>query len=453
MKKIRKVLIANRGEIAVRIIRACREAGISSLAVYSAADTASMAVREADEAVCIGPAPADRSYLFVPALMAAARAKGADAVHPGYGFLSENADFADICRDQGLVFIGPSGKAIRQMGDKSRARELMTAAGVPVIPGSPGMISSEKEALEAAAAIGYPILIKAAAGGGGRGMRLAENPEGLRKGIREAAEEAKKAFGFGGIYLEKFFTKVHHVEIQIMADSLGHVISLGERDCSSQRRHQKLIEESPSPLMDETLRKAMSEAARKAALAVNYCGAGTIEFIVDENRNFYFMEMNTRIQVEHPVTEMVTGSDLIRTMLDIAGGGELPWKEDLTPQGWALECRINAEDPYRGFAPSPGRLSVYQPPKGKGIRIDSAMEEGAVISPFYDSMIAKLIVHADTRSKAIQKMLRALGKFDIQGVRTTIPALEKILSCEVFQAGKMDTGYVEQHLDEILKDG
>lgn len=451
MGKINRILIANRGEIALRIIRACRKTDKVSILVYSSADSNTKPVAEADEAVCIGPAPADRSYLSIPALLTAARLTNADGIHPGYGFLSENAEFAHLCEERGLIFIGPSSKAISQMGDKASARSLMKKAGVPVIPGSDGVVNSYEEALAVAEKIGYPVLIKATAGGGGKGMRLAENREELEKEIKEARQEAGKAFGNDAIYLERFFTRVHHVEIQIMADHFGNVIALGERDCSSQRRHQKLIEESPSPLMTPCLRKSMCEAAKKAALACHYSGAGTIEFIVTPERDFYFMEMNTRIQVEHGVTEEATGTKLVETMISIADGKELPWKEDLTPEGWTMECRINAEDPLRHFAPSPGRLIDYRPPYGEGIRVDSAMRKGAEIPPYYDSMIAKLIVHGKDREDARNKMLSALDNFKITGVKTTIPLHRAILSSEAFIQGEVDTMYVEHHLEELLK--
>ena len=420
MGKINRILIANRGEIALRIIRACRKTDKVSILVYSSADSNTKPVAEADEAVCIGPAPADQSYLSIPALLTAARLTNADGIHPGYGFLSENAEFAHLCEERGLIFIGPSSKAISQMGDKASARSLMKKAGVPVIPGSDGVVNSYEEALAVAEKIGYPVLIKATAGGGGKGMRLAENREELEKEIKEARQEAGKAFGNDAIYL-------------------------------SQRRHQKLIEESPSPLMTPYLRKSMCEAAKKAALACHYSGAGTIEFIVTPERDFYFMEMNTRIQVEHGVTEEATGTKLVETMISIADGKELPWKEDLTPEGWTMECRINAEDPLRHFAPSPGRLIDYRPPYGEGIRVDSAMRKGAEIPPYYDSMIAKLIVHGKDREDARNKMLSALDDFKITGVKTTIPLHRAILSSEAFIQGEVDTMYVEHHLEELLK--
>ncbi|WP_307973414.1 acetyl-CoA carboxylase biotin carboxylase subunit [uncultured Dialister sp.] len=444
-------MIANRGEIALRIIKACRNTGKTSILAYSKADRNTIPVEEADESICIGPPPAQQSYLSIPALLTAARLTMADGIHPGYGFLSENGTFARLCEERGLIFIGPRAETIWEMGDKARARSLMKSVGVPVIPGSDGIIHSEEEGIAAARRIGYPVLIKASAGGGGKGMREADDEEELKKNMKEASTEALKAFGNGDIYLERFFRKVHHVEVQIMADREGHVAALGERDCSSQRNHQKMIEESPSPIMDETLRQKMEEAAKKAARASNYVGAGTVEFIVTPDRDFYFMEMNTRIQVEHGVTEEATGTELVETMIRIADGESLPWKEDLTPQGWTMECRINAENPFRGFAPSPGRLLTFEVPKGEGIRVDTAMRRGAEISPFYDSMIAKLIVHDDTREKTRKKMKEALSAFHIKGVSTNIPLQKAIISSKAFAEGEVDTTYVERHLKEFLQ--
>lgn len=451
LRRVNRVLIANRGEIALRIIKACRNTGKTSILAYSKADKNTIPVEEADESICIGPPPAQQSYLSIPALLTAARLTMADGIHPGYGFLSENGTFARLCEERGLIFIGPRAETIWEMGDKARARDLMKSVGVPVIPGSDGIIHSEEEGLEAARRIGYPVLIKASAGGGGKGMREADNEEELKKNMKEASTEALKAFGNGDIYLERFFRKVHHVEVQIMADREGHVAALGERDCSSQRNHQKMIEESPSPIMDEALREKMEEAAKKAARASNYVGAGTVEFIVTPDRDFYFMEMNTRIQVEHGVTEEATGTQLVETMIRIADGESLPWKEDLTPHGWTMECRINAENPFRGFAPSPGRLLTFEVPKGEGIRVDTAMRRGAEISPFYDSMIAKLIVHDDTREKARKKMKEALSAFHIEGVSTNIPLQKAIISSKAFAEGEVDTTYVERHLKEFLQ--
>lgn len=451
LRRVNRVLIANRGEIALRIIKACRNTGKTSILAYSKADKNTIPVEEADESICIGPPPAQQSYLSIPALLTAARLTMADGIHPGYGFLSENGTFARLCEERGLIFIGPRAETIWEMGDKARARSLMKSVGVPVIPGSDGIIHSEEEGLEAARRIGYPVLIKASAGGGGKGMREADNEEELKKNMKEASTEALKAFSNGDIYLERFFRKVHHVEVQIMADREGHVAALGERDCSSQRNHQKMIEESPSPIMDEALREEMEEAAKKAARASNYVGAGTVEFIVTPDRDFYFMEMNTRIQVEHGVTEEATGTQLVETMIRIADGESLPWKEDLTPHGWTMECRINAENPFRGFAPSPGRLLTFEVPKGEGIRVDTAMRRGAEISPFYDSMIAKLIVHDDTREKTRKKMKEALSAFHIEGVSTNIPLQKAIISSKAFAEGEVDTTYVERHLKEFLQ--
>lgn len=451
LRRVNRVLIANRGEIALRIIKACRNTGKTSILAYSKADRNTIPVEEADESICIGPPPAQQSYLSIPALLTAARLTMADGIHPGYGFLSENGTFARLCEERGLIFIGPRAESIWEMGDKARARELMKTAGVPVIPGSDGIIHSEEEGIAAAARIGYPVLIKASAGGGGKGMREADNEEELKKNMKEASTEALKAFGNGDIYLERFFRQVHHVEIQIMADRYGHVAALGERDCSSQRNHQKMIEESPSPLMDEALRRKMEEAVRKAALASHYVGAGTVEFIVTPEKDFYFMEMNTRIQVEHGVTEEATGTELVETMIRIADGETLPWKEDILPRGWTMECRINAENPFRGFAPSPGRLLTFEIPRGKGIRVDTAMRQGSEISPFYDSMIAKLIVHDETREKTRLKMKEALDAFHIEGVSTNIPLQKAVISSKAFAEGRVNTTYVEKHLDELLQ--
>lgn len=451
MGHFKKILIANRGEIAVRIIRACRELHIRTVAVYSTADAQAAHVLEADEAYCIGPAASAKSYLNSLALLTVAKKTGADAIHPGYGFLSENADFADACTAAGIVYIGPSSHAIRNMGDKAQARATMMAANVPVVPGTRDLIRYVNECEAIANTIGYPILIKATAGGGGRGMRVVENKQELKKSLQEAIREAEQNFGNGGVYVEKYLHHAHHVEIQIMADSYGNVVTLGERDCSTQRRHQKVIEESPSPILDEKTRHAMSEAAKSAAKAVHYCGAGTIEFIVDEDKNFYFMEMNTRIQVEHGVTEMVTGTDLVKAQILVAQGEPLPWKqEDIHLQGWAIECRINAEDPGNKFMPSPGKITVYDPPKGEGIRIDSCVAAGSTISPFYDSMIAKIIVHGQTRDDAIKKMLCALEDFQIKGIKTNINLQWNILSSFAFQQGKIDTNYLEEHLLEYI---
>lgn len=447
----KKVLIANRGEIAVRIIRACQDLGISTVAIYSEADKDSLHVRLADEAYCIGPSQAKKSYLDISRIIEAAKAAKADAIHPGYGFLAENADFADACVNYNIVYIGASGEAIRKMGDKAIARKTMQQAGVPVVPGTQDLIHDEQEARLTAEKIGYPVLIKATAGGGGKGMRVVEDSTDLVKALRQAAQEAERSFGNAGVYLEKYLTHSRHVEIQIMADNHGNVVYLGERDCSTQRRHQKVIEEAPSPIVSLQMRKEMGKAAVNAAKAVNYSGAGTVEFIVDKDKNFYFMEMNTRIQVEHPVTEMVTGTDLIKTQIMVAAGEVLPWTQhDIHMNGWAIECRINAEDPLHNFMPCPGRITKYKPPFGNGIRVDSAMYKDYLITPFYDSMIAKLIVWAPTRAEAIDKMENALSNFKIEGVNTTINLQKKILTTDAFKNALIDTNYLEEHLEEIL---
>ncbi|WP_296898632.1 acetyl-CoA carboxylase biotin carboxylase subunit [uncultured Megamonas sp.] len=447
----KKVLIANRGEIAVRIIRACHELGINTVAIYSEADRDALHVRLADEAYCIGPSQAKKSYLDISRIIEAAKAAKADAIHPGYGFLAENADFADACVNYNIAYIGASGEAIRKMGDKAVARKTMQEAGVPVVPGTQDLIHDEQEARLTAEKIGYPVLIKATAGGGGKGMRVVEDSTDLVKALRQAAQEAERSFGNAGVYLEKYLTHSRHVEIQIMADNHGNVVYLGERDCSTQRRHQKVIEEAPSPVVSPDMRKEMGKAAVNAAKAVNYSGAGTVEFIVDKDRNFYFMEMNTRIQVEHPVTEMVTGTDLIKTQIMVAAGEVLPWTQhDIHMNGWAIECRINAEDPLHNFMPCPGRITKYKPPFGNGIRVDSAMYKDYLITPFYDSMIAKLIVWAPTRAEAIDKMEEALSNFKIEGVNTTINLQKKILTTEAFKNAVIDTNYLEEHLEEIL---
>lgn len=447
----KKVLIANRGEIAVRIIRACHELGINTVAIYSEADREALHVRLADEAYCIGPSQAKKSYLDISRIIEAAKAAKADAIHPGYGFLAENADFADACVNYNIAYIGASGEAIRKMGDKAVARKTMQEAGVPVVPGTQDLIHDEQEARLTAEKIGYPVLIKATAGGGGKGMRVVEDSTDLVKALRQAAQEAERSFGNAGVYLEKYLTHSRHVEIQIMADNHGNVVYLGERDCSTQRRHQKVIEEAPSPVVSPDMRKEMGKAAVNAAKAVNYSGAGTVEFIVDKDRNFYFMEMNTRIQVEHPVTEMVTGTDLIKTQIMVAAGEVLPWTQhDIHMNGWAIECRINAEDPLHNFMPCPGRITKYKPPFGNGIRVDSAMYKDYLITPFYDSMIAKLIVWAPTRAEAIDKMEEALSNFKIEGVNTTINLQKKILTTEAFKNAVIDTNYLEEHLEEIL---
>lgn len=447
-----KVLIANRGEIAVRVIRACRELGIRTVAVYSEADRDALHVKMADEAYCIGPTASKDSYLNIANIMSVATKVGVDAIHPGYGFLAENSDFAEICTACNITFIGPEPEAIVKMGDKSTAKETMKAAGVPTVPGTDGLIEDITDAIRTANDIGYPVMVKATAGGGGRGMRVAVNDEDLEKAIRQAQSEAKTAFGNPGVYLEKFVEGPRHVEIQIMADKYGNVVYLGERDCSIQRRHQKLIEEAPSPALSEELRKRMGEAAVAAAKAVNYHGAGTVEFLLDKYGQFYFMEMNTRIQVEHPVTELVTGIDLIKEQILVAAGQPLSFsQDDVKLNGWAIECRINAENPARNFMPSPGRITNYLAPGGFGVRVDSAAYAGYTIPPYYDSMIAKLIVWGKDRQEAIERMKRALGEFVVEGITTTIPFHLKVMDHEVFISGEFDTKFLDTydlHLDE-----
>ncbi|MFD0958711.1 acetyl-CoA carboxylase biotin carboxylase subunit [Paenibacillus chungangensis] len=444
--KFHKLLIANRGEIAVRIIRACRELGIATVAVYSEADRDALHVRLADEAYCIGPTPSKDSYLNLTNIMSVATITECDAIHPGYGFLSENADFAEICESCNIAFIGPSPEAISKMGDKSVAKLTMKAADVPVIPGSDGLIESLEDAVRIARDIGYPVIIKATAGGGGRGIRIAETEEALISGIKTAQQEAQNAFGNAGVYLEKFLTGMKHVEVQIMADKHGNAVHLFERDCSVQRRRQKLIEEAPCPVLTPELRERMGQAAVRAALAVDYSGAGTLEFLLGPDGNFYFMEMNTRIQVEHPVTEMITSIDLIKEMISVAQGNPLSFaQEDVKINGWSIECRINAEDSERNFMPSAGHVPFYLPPGGNGVRVDSAVYPGYTISPHYDSMIAKLIVWGNTRDEAIARMKRALSEFAIEGIRTTIPFHLKVLEHPVFIKGDFDIKFLEEH--------
>ena len=437
-----KVLIANRGEIALRIIRACRELGIKTVAVYSEADRYSLHVRFADEAVCIGPPASKESYLNIPRLIAAAEVTNADAIHPGYGFLAENAGFAEICGTSGLAFIGPKPASISAMGDKALAKETMRKAGVPVIPGSNGVIADYTEARSVASEIGYPVIVKAAGGGGGRGMRIVREGGDLENAFRTASHEAETAFGNPSVYIEKYLEEPRHVEIQVMGDRYGDVIHLGERDCSIQRRHQKLVEESPSPAMTPELREAMGTAAVKGAKSVHYRGAGTIEFLLDKNRNFYFMEMNTRIQVEHPVTEEVMGIDLVKMQIEVAAGARLK-KLKPKPQGHAIECRINAEDPNFDFRPSPGRITSFHLPGGFGVRVDTHAYAGYEIPPYYDSLVAKLIVRGKTREEAIDKMFRTLDEFIIEGIQTTIPFHKKLMQDDRFRSGSFDTGFVE----------
>ncbi|MFE5427117.1 MULTISPECIES: acetyl-CoA carboxylase biotin carboxylase subunit [Peribacillus] len=442
---IKKVLIANRGEIAVRIIRACKELGIETVAVYSEADKEALHVQIADEAYCIGPKLSKDSYLNTTNIISTAKKTGSDAIHPGYGFLAENADFAELCRECNIIFIGPSPEAINKMGTKDVARETMRKAGVPIVPGSKGIIKDTDEGVALANEMGYPVIIKATAGGGGKGIRVARTEEDLIKGINITQQEAATAFGNPGVYIEKFIEDFRHVEIQVMADNHGNAIHLGERDCTVQRRLQKLVEETPSPALDGETRAEMGQAAVTAALAVNYSGAGTVEFIYDYvNRKYYFMEMNTRIQVEHPVTEMVTGVDLIKEQIKVASGNKLSLsQEDVTFNGWSIECRINAENPEKNFMPSAGKIQMYLPPGGYGVRVDSAAYPGYSIPPYYDSMIAKLIVHASTREEAIEKMKRALGEFVIEGISTTIPFHIKLLQHEQFVSGEFNTKFLE----------
>ncbi|AOL98299.1 MULTISPECIES: acetyl-CoA carboxylase biotin carboxylase subunit [Bacillus] len=444
---IKKLLIANRGEIAVRIIRACRELGIETVAVYSEADKDALHVQMADEAFCIGPKASKDSYLNVTNIVSVAKLTGTDAIHPGYGFLAENADFAELCEEVNVTFVGPSADAISKMGTKDVARETMKQAGVPIVPGSQGIIENVEEAVSLANEIGYPVIIKATAGGGGKGIRVARTEEELINGIKITQQEAATAFGNPGVYIEKYIEDFRHVEIQVLADNYGNTIHLGERDCSIQRRLQKLLEESPSPALDSEIRKQMGDAAVKAAKAVGYTGAGTVEFIYDYNeQRYYFMEMNTRIQVEHPVTEMVTGTDLIKEQIKVASGMELSLKqEDVEFEGWAIECRINAENPSKNFMPSPGEIKMYLPPGGLGVRVDSAAYPGYSIPPYYDSMIAKVITYGKTRDEAIARMKRALSEFVIEGIETTIPFHLKLLEHETFVSGEFNTKFLETY--------
>lgn len=445
--KFSKILIANRGEIALRIIRTCEEMGIPTVAVHSTIDQHALNVQLADEAVCIGDPPSSKSYLNIPNIIAAALTRNATAIHPGYGFLSENARFAEICADHKISFIGPTPEAIRAMGDKSTAKETMQRAGVPTVPGSDGLVSSEQEAHAIARQIGYPVMIKATAGGGGRGMRLVQDDSQLIKLFQAAQGEAEAAFGNAGVYIEKFIQRPRHIEIQILADSHGNVIHLGERDCSIQRRHQKLLEEAPSPVLDPELREKMGNAAVMAAKSINYVGVGTVEFLLDASGEFYFMEMNTRIQVEHPVTEMITGLDLIAEQINIAQGEKLSLTQDqITLKGHAIECRINAEDPDHAFRPQPGRISAYLPPGGPGVRMDSHVYPDYEIPPYYDSLIGKLIVWGPTRDAAIQRMKRALRECAITGVTTTLTFHQKILETPAFLNGQVYTNFVEKEM-------
>ncbi|MEQ8330571.1 MAG: acetyl-CoA carboxylase biotin carboxylase subunit [Longimicrobiales bacterium] len=439
----KKVLIANRGEIALRIIRACKELGVQTVAVYSQADRESLHVRFADEDVCIGRAAAADSYLNIPRIIAAAEVTGAEAIHPGYGFLAENAEFSEICARSDIVFIGPTPAQIRSMGDKATARDTMKEAGVPTVPGSEGIIDDPGEAMAVADEIGFPIMIKATAGGGGKGMRIAEDRESFPKMVAAAQNEAKAAFGNAGVYLERCIIKPRHVEIQVFGDHHGRVIHLGERECSIQRRHQKLIEEAPSPALTPALRAEMGEAAVKAGKAIDYVGAGTVEFLLDQSGEFYFMEMNTRIQVEHPVTEVTTGIDLVKEQVRVAAGERLTVPEGgVALRGHAIEFRINAEDPERNFAPGPGTITSFHPPGGPGVRLDTHVYAGYRVPPYYDSLLGKLIVSGNTRAEAIVRARHALDQFIIEGVPTTIPFLRRILDVDDFVTGDLDTGFV-----------
>ena len=443
----KKILIANRGEIALRVMRACHELGIKTVAIYSTADEFSLHVKFADEAVCIGPPPSTESYLNIPRIIAAGEITNSDAIHPGYGFLSESAEFSKICSENGFAFIGPGPEMIMSMGDKATAKKTMKSAGVPVIPGGDGILNDVEEAKALAKEMGFPVMLKATAGGGGRGMRLVTEQNELSDLYQVAYQEALNGFGNGDLYIEKFIEQPRHIEIQILADKTGNVIQFGERDCSIQRRHQKLIEESPSPVVDDNLRLEMGKAAIAGAKAINYVGVGTIEFLLDKRKNFYFMEMNTRIQVEHPVTEMVTGVDLIKQQIKVHAGEKCPnYSPDYKLRGHSIECRINAEDPGKDFRPSPGTINNFHMPGGKGIRVDSHAYSGYQIPPHYDSMIGKLIVHAKDRAHAINRMQRALEETIIEGVKTTIPYHQKIMEDKNFNSGNFDTSFLDSFI-------
>jgi acetyl-CoA carboxylase, biotin carboxylase subunit len=443
----KKVLIANRGEIALRIIRACRELDIQTVAVYSEADRESLHVRFADDDVCIGPAPARESYLKIPRLIAAAEITGADAIHPGYGFLAENAEFAETCAASNITFIGPTAEQIRLMGDKATARRTMADVGVPIVPGTPGPVEDADEALGFAREIGFPVIIKAAAGGGGKGMRVANDADDFARAFQLARSEALSAFGSGDVYVEKYLARPRHIEFQILGDSHGNVIHLGERDCSVQRRHQKLIEEAPSPAMTPELRQRMGDDAVRGAKAIDYVGAGTIEMLLDTDGSYYFMEMNTRIQVEHPVTEMITGVDLVKEQIRVAAGERLSVSGLPPLRGHVIEVRVNAEDPARNFQPSPGRIEVFNPPGGPGVRVDTHIYTGYTVPPYYDSLLAKLICQGGTRMEAIKRMQIALDSFIVEGVTTTVPFLGRVMQNPRFQAGEVDTKFLERESD------
>jgi acetyl-CoA carboxylase biotin carboxylase subunit len=447
----RKVLIANRGEIALRVIRACRELGVETVAVYSEADRESLHVRFADDDVCIGPPPARDSYLKIPRIIAAAEITGADAIHPGYGFLAENAEFAETCAASNITFIGPTAEQIRVMGDKAAARRAMADVGVPIIPGTPGPVDDADQALEFAASIGFPVIIKAAAGGGGKGMRVARDADDFARSFQLARSEALSAFGNGEVYVEKYLARPRHIEFQILGDKHGSVIHLGERDCSVQRRHQKLIEEAPSPAMTSELRTQMGGAAVAGAKAIDYVGAGTIEMLLDEDGSYYFMEMNTRIQVEHPVTEMLTGVDLVKEQIRVAAGEPLSVRELPPLRGHVIEVRVNAEDPARNFQPSPGKIQTFHPPGGPGVRLDTHVYSGYTVPPYYDSLLAKLICQGRDRGEAIARLRIALDSFIIEGVTTTIPFLGRVMQNPRFVAGEVDTKFLERET-ELVKE-
>ncbi len=442
----KKVLVANRGEIALRIIRACKELGIRTVAIHSDVDANALHVRAADERVCVGPAEDALSYRNIPNVLSAAEITGAEAIHPGYGFLSENAHFAEVCESIGIKFIGPTSENIALMGDKAKAREIMARHGLPVLPGSPGELRSEQDALEAARKVGFPVIIKASAGGGGRGMRVVNKEEDLVRAFQAAQSEAKSTFGHEGVYLERYFLEPRHIEVQILADERGRVVFLGERDCSIQRRYQKLVEETPSPAVDERLRRELGRAATEAVRAVHYQNAGTVEFLLDKDQKFYFMEVNARIQVEHPITEMVTGLDLIKEQIRVAAGLPLAVRQqDIRLTGHSFECRINAECPEK-FTPSPGLVTRYHPPGGVGVRVDSALEVNATVVPYYDSLIAKLITHGRDREEAMARMRRALDEFVIEGIKTTIPLHRRIFADAEFQKGRVSTSFLDRLL-------
>ena len=447
-----KILVANRGEVALRIMRAARELGVKTVAVYSTEDADTYPVQYADEAVCIGPAPSGQSYLQIPSIIAAAKNTGAQAIHPGYGFLAENADFARACAENDLVFIGPSPDCIDRMGDKSSARETMKMCGVPTVPGSDGVLDTVEEAAAFAEKVGYPVLFKATAGGGGKGMREVHDPADLEAQYKAARTEAGAAFGNDGVYLEKLVLRPRHVEVQVLADDFGNAVALCERDCSIQRRHQKLLEEAPSPALSENLRRDMMKAALKAVRAVDYRNAGTIEFLLDERGQFYFMEMNTRVQVEHPVTEEITGTDIIKEQLRIASGEPMSCanRAPFAPNGHAIELRINAEDPAHGFRPCPGNVTRFEPPAGPGVRVETYLRPGSRISPYYDSLVAKVIVHGQDRAEAVARAKRALDEFVIEGIATTIPFHQRVLDNEVFLAGDATTDFIDTQMGDVL---